>query len=130
MLTPETLAKLTPEALAGLDAKDKQRVIEIVKDLQLTGYQRHIRDLKAAHRAMIEDCRQRKIDYWEDRRQRGMPGLAELMENARKRLDDPNRELTLGEEPAQSSNLSSNAVSAMCLAFSLISSLLCAPTTI
>lgn len=104
MLTPELLAKLTPEAIAGLSPADKQRVIEILKDLELTGYQRHWRDIKAQYRAWIDDCQRRGVDPWEERRAQGLPGLAEVLERTRELLDererrkDPTYKLTAGEK--------------------------------
>jgi hypothetical protein len=104
MLKPELLAKLTPEAIAALDPADKQRVLDILRDLELTGYQRHMRDLKAAHGAWIADCERRGVDPSEERKAHGLPVLGEVLAKVRKLLDererrnDPEWQLTPGEK--------------------------------
>lgn len=86
-VSKELLDGLTPESLAGLDAADKQRVIEILKDLQLTGFRRYIRDLQARLEAVRSDYASRGVDMHEDMRARGLPSLHDVLENARKNPD-------------------------------------------
>jgi hypothetical protein len=87
MLKPELLNGLTPESLKGLEPAEKQRLIEILKDLQLTGFQRYMRDLWARVEAVRRDYQNRGVDMFEDRRAKGLPSLHDVLENARKNPD-------------------------------------------
>jgi len=79
MLTPELLAKLTPEAIAGLDAKDKQRVMEILEQLAIPRIERVLRKLRARTPEEIEAQAQAI-------KERKVPSLADMLDNLRKRI--------------------------------------------
>ncbi|HXL23841.1 MAG TPA: hypothetical protein VOA78_15365 [Candidatus Dormibacteraeota bacterium] len=97
MLDPERLAELTPESLAGLAPADKRRVMEILKDLELTAYQRFMGDLRKRLEAANRDCDARGVNFWEERQAKGLPGLAEVLEKVRKDVrENPNRQHSLG----------------------------------
>lgn len=82
MLDPELLSGLTPENLSGLEPAQKQRVIEILRDLELTGYQRYMRNFRAKIEALHKQIGTQGTDYWRDRERRGLPSLGEMLRRA------------------------------------------------
>jgi hypothetical protein len=97
MLKPELLAELTPESLSGLDPKDKQRVLEILQDLELTGYQRYMRDLKATQRKWLQELSAQGVEPHQTIQ------YAEIIAKVRKKLDERQRrnDPTWGMTPAE-----------------------------
>ena len=98
MLKPELLAELTAENLSGLEPADKHRVIEILKDLELTGYQRHMRNMKAIHRAWLVSYELQGIDPTETIEYADIVARVRKLLDERERRNDPNFQLSAGEK--------------------------------
>lgn len=92
-ISEEILDALTPERLKKLSRDEKLEAFWLIEQAELTGYQRYMKGLRerleAERRAMAERGEQPHYS-----------GLAEILANARKNLDDPNRKPSMLQQLA------------------------------